>query len=95
MGILIGITWIILVFVVASVAKSKGRSYGGFWAISLFFSPIIGLIVLGVMGENKEVLQQQNIEAGVTKKCPFCANEIKKEAIVCQFCGRDLPSINK
>jgi predicted amidophosphoribosyltransferase len=43
------------------------------------------------MGENKEKLAEENLSSGITKKCPFCANYIKKEAVVCQFCGRDLP----
>ena len=26
------------------------------------------------------------------RKCPFCAETIKREAVVCRFCGRDIPS---
>jgi len=85
------IIWLILSFVLASIAKDKGRSYGSFLAIGILLSPIIGFIILLAMGENKDEVSKQNISAGIIKKCPFCANDIKKEAIVCQFCGKDVP----
>jgi len=91
MGIIIGILWFVLVCLLASAASKKGRSGAGFFFIGLLLSPLVGFIILVVMGENKEKLQQQNLKAGITKKCPFCANEIKKEAIVCQFCNKDVP----
>ena len=42
----------------------------------------------GALGKNKPV------SASVSSKqrsCPFCAEDIRFEAIVCKHCGRDLP----
>lgn len=40
---------------------------------------------VGAMGSAK-------LEPDESRKCPFCAEFIKREAIVCRYCGRDLPA---
>ena len=44
-----------------------------------------------------EVSQIQSMSGAVTtqstdRKCPFCAETIKQEAVVCRFCNRDVPA---
>lgn len=62
------------------VAKGKGRS-GALWGLlTLIFSPLVFIIVLCLA----------KVETDTARKCPFCAELIKVEAIVCKHCGRDI-----
>ena len=69
--------------IAALIARQKGRSELR-WFIVGFLFHVIGLIVLFLPPVTK---------AGITKKCPKCAEIIKAEAKVCRFCGRELATL--
>ena len=39
---------------------------------------------------NERSIETQATETGHTRKCAFCAESIKAEALVCRYCGRDV-----
>ncbi len=49
MWIVILVLWILFSVVAGTVARNKGRSFAGFFFLSLLLSPVIGLIVIAVL----------------------------------------------
>jgi hypothetical protein len=81
--------WLALGLIPAYIADRKGKSFGKWWVYGwlIFFVALVHAIV---MKPDPEWAARKEIEEGRAKKCPHCAEVVKKEAKVCRFCGRDI-----
>ena len=74
----------------AGIAQYKGKSFGVWW----FYGAALFIIALPhalLMSADKAEVERRELSDGSIKKCPFCAEFVKVEAIKCKHCQSELP----
>lgn len=79
------VIWLLFGVVTAVVATNKGRNGCGWFAIGVLLGPFGFILALVV-----ERSETQAVADGVMRKCPYCAETIRAEAVKCRYCGSDL-----
>lgn len=70
----------------ACIASTKGRSFGAWWLFgAALFIVALPMAIIAKPDEDRVA------ERTDTRKCPHCAEFIKREAKVCRYCSRDVP----
>lgn len=79
--------WIGCGVICGFLAQSKHRSITGWVILGIIFGVFAVIVLLILPNANPAT-------SGNLRKCPFCAEFVQWEAIVCRHCGRDLPVID-
>ncbi|WP_294357165.1 zinc ribbon domain-containing protein [uncultured Sphingomonas sp.] len=83
--------WIIFTVGSAAIASNKGRS-GGLWLVLGFLFGPIALVVIASLPRNAERDLRAGLQSGKMRRCPYCAEPIRAEAVKCRHCGEDVPA---
>lgn len=85
--LLIG-SYIVVIFISGIIGKSKGRTALGY-VLGILSGPL-GILIILFIPEEKMKKEMREVKNRTAKKCQYCAEIIKIDAIVCKYCGRQV-----
>lgn len=86
----IAVVWIVASLAVGYWNSTRGHSFLAGFFFSLLLSPVIAALIIAVRKPNTKKQEERAISDGDLRKCPACAELVKREAIKCKHCGSDL-----
>jgi hypothetical protein len=90
--------WIAVAAITAYLAHKKGRSAGAWFALGFLFSffALIAVWMVAPLGFDDAKSQEIARKFGVSsryRKCPSCAEIVRREAVKCKHCTSDLEPV--
>ncbi len=85
--------WGLSAYVAATIAESKGRSFGGWLWAGVFYGPI-GVFLVAFLPPDTKMVEYEAVKAKTMKKCPSCDELVRFQATKCKHCGTDVKDVN-
>ena len=88
------LVWCLCAVIAGAIASSKGRSGAGWFFLGLFIGPFAFAVALLPSLEAQAQADARTYgQAGGYRKCPYCAEAIRVEAVKCRYCQSEVASV--